>query len=316
MQDVIEQLDVHRGNGPEWEPTPRRLSPKLSESRVGVIGHLSSPVAETWFPQSSVDKGEIDNTGVHTATVCRVNGDLYTKGLDNNNNMSQCSDAMSRQSNTTLGETKDPNAQTQVLDIVNESKAGYSLISFVQCVHSSMPQSVPQADDEQRDWWQGVGRAQSASPTRRLSGFSSAPSRVRHLRSAKVSRACFLGFNSCTTHPRIRPLDWQFFGEWPLRCYAQNRGQLSSAVPCPIPLVPQTQCRSGETDHARKSVSARYRLSCECVERCHSDDSHQWVKPTSTTGAPWSREELALHGFISEVKGGIRSKRRPYVHTS
>ena len=49
--------------------------------------------------------------------------------------MSQYSDAMSRQSRTALGEAKVSNAQTRVLDTMNERKAGYSLIRFVQCVH-------------------------------------------------------------------------------------------------------------------------------------------------------------------------------------
>ena len=99
-----------------------------SESRRG-RQRSSQLLAESWCPQSSVDEGDIDNIGDHTATLCTVNGNLDT------NNMSQHSGVTSRQSNAALREAKDSNAQTQVLDIMNQSKAFCPLISFVQCVH-------------------------------------------------------------------------------------------------------------------------------------------------------------------------------------
>ena len=156
---------------------------------------IISAVRESWCPQSSVDEGDIDNIGDHTATLCTVNGNLDT------NNMSQHSGAMSRQSNAALREAKDSNAQTQVLDIMNQSKAFCPLISFVQCVHPS------RRSPSSNGWWAKGLVARSWKSIEHKSNektkcSASAPSRVRHVRSATVSRACVHGFNSCARHPR------------------------------------------------------------------------------------------------------------------
>merc|ERR1711971_779607 len=54
------------------------------------------------------------------------------KGLDKNN-MPRGGDVMVYKKDTTLGQTKEFNAQIQVLDIPNEIKKGYSPIGFVRC---------------------------------------------------------------------------------------------------------------------------------------------------------------------------------------
>ena len=71
---------------------------------IRVMAWASSIISagrKTRYLHSSVDKGDIDNKGVRSATVCRVNGDLHIKCLDKNN-MSQSCDAMLRQGDTTL----------------------------------------------------------------------------------------------------------------------------------------------------------------------------------------------------------------------
>jgi len=57
---------------------------------------------------------------------------LNIKGLDKNN-MPRSGDVMVYKKDTTLGQTKEFNAQIQVLDIPNEIKVGYSPIGFVRC---------------------------------------------------------------------------------------------------------------------------------------------------------------------------------------
>jgi len=57
---------------------------------------------------------------------------LNVKGLDKNN-MPRSGDVMVYKKDTTLGQTKEFNAQIQVLDIPNEIKVGYSPIGFVRC---------------------------------------------------------------------------------------------------------------------------------------------------------------------------------------
>merc|ERR1712136_98445 len=57
---------------------------------------------------------------------------LNIKGLDKNN-MPRSGDVMVYKKDTTLGQTREFNAQIQVLDIPNEIKVGYSPIGFVRC---------------------------------------------------------------------------------------------------------------------------------------------------------------------------------------
>merc|ERR1712224_949896 len=61
---------------------------------------------------------------------------LNIKGLDKNN-MPRTGDVMIYKKDTTLGQTKEFDAQTQVLDIPNEIKVGYSPIGFVRCGRSA-----------------------------------------------------------------------------------------------------------------------------------------------------------------------------------
>merc|ERR1712048_1326184 len=61
---------------------------------------------------------------------------LNIKGLDKNN-MPRGGDVMVYKEDTTLGQTKEFNAQIQVLDIPNEIKVGYSPIGFVRCGRSA-----------------------------------------------------------------------------------------------------------------------------------------------------------------------------------
>merc|ERR1711972_814146 len=61
---------------------------------------------------------------------------LNIKGLDKNN-MPRSGDVMVYKKDTTLGQTKEFNAQIQALDIPNEIKVGYSPIGFVRCGRSA-----------------------------------------------------------------------------------------------------------------------------------------------------------------------------------
>merc|ERR1712014_410212 len=61
---------------------------------------------------------------------------LNIKGLDKQN-MPRSGDVMVYKKDTTLGQTKEFNAQIQVLDIPNEIKTGYSPIGFVRCGRSA-----------------------------------------------------------------------------------------------------------------------------------------------------------------------------------
>jgi elongation factor 1-alpha len=61
---------------------------------------------------------------------------LNIKGLDKNN-MPRSGDVMVYKKDTTLGQTREFDAQIQVLDIPNEIKVGYSPIGFVRCGRSA-----------------------------------------------------------------------------------------------------------------------------------------------------------------------------------
>merc|ERR1719224_181945 len=61
---------------------------------------------------------------------------LNIKGLDKQN-MPRSGDVMVYKKDTTLGQTKEFDAQIQVLDIPNEIKVGHSPIGFVRCGRSA-----------------------------------------------------------------------------------------------------------------------------------------------------------------------------------
>merc|ERR1712008_633278 len=80
--------------------------------------------------------GKVFTVEMHHSRVDFANpGDnvgLNIKGLDKNN-MPRSGDVMVYKKDTTLGQTKEFDAQIQILDIPNEIKVGYSPIGFVRC---------------------------------------------------------------------------------------------------------------------------------------------------------------------------------------
>ena len=84
--------------------------------------------------------GKVFTVEMHHTRVDFANpGDnvgLNIKGLDKIN-MPRGGDVMVYKKDTTLGETKEFNAQIQVLDIPNEINTGYSPIGFVLCGRSA-----------------------------------------------------------------------------------------------------------------------------------------------------------------------------------
>merc|ERR1711937_311593 len=80
--------------------------------------------------------GKVFTVEMHHSRVELANpGDnvgLNIKGLVKEN-MPRSGDVMVYKKDTTLGQTKEFDAQIQVLDIPNEIKAGYSPIGFVRC---------------------------------------------------------------------------------------------------------------------------------------------------------------------------------------
>merc|ERR1711878_193411 len=84
--------------------------------------------------------GKVFTVEMHHSRVDFANpGDnvgLNIKGLDKNN-MPRSGDVMVYKKDTTLGQTREFDAQIQVLDIPNEIKVGYSPIGFVRCGRSA-----------------------------------------------------------------------------------------------------------------------------------------------------------------------------------
>jgi len=84
--------------------------------------------------------GKVFTVEMHHSRVDFANpGDnvgLNIKGLDKQN-MPRGGDVMVYKKDTTLGQTKEFNAQIQILDIPNEIKCGYSPIGFVRCGRSA-----------------------------------------------------------------------------------------------------------------------------------------------------------------------------------
>merc|ERR1719503_36891 len=85
---------------------------------------------------SNACTGKVFTVEMHHTRVDFANpGDnvgMNIKGLDKNN-MPRSGDVMVYKSDTSLGQTKEFDAQIQVLDIPNEIKVGYSPIGFVRC---------------------------------------------------------------------------------------------------------------------------------------------------------------------------------------
>merc|ERR1711868_44346 len=80
--------------------------------------------------------GKVFSVEMHHTRVDAANpGDnvgLNIKGLDKNN-MPRSGDVMVYKKDTALGQTREFDAQIQVLDTPNEIKVGYSPIGFVRC---------------------------------------------------------------------------------------------------------------------------------------------------------------------------------------
>merc|ERR1712129_461430 len=103
----------------------------------------SNPVRRLFLPThtgSNPCTGKVFMVEMHHQRVDFVNpGDnvgLNIKGLDKNN-MPRSGDVMVYKKDTTLGQTREFDAQIQVLDIPNEIKVGYSPIGFVRCGRSA-----------------------------------------------------------------------------------------------------------------------------------------------------------------------------------
>jgi len=110
----------------------------------GVGDVLAGRVEEVVFlpthTASNPCTGKVFTVEMHHSRVDFANpGDnvgLNIKGLDKQN-MPRGGDVMVYKKDTTLGQTKEFNAQIQILDIPNEIKCGYSPIGFVRCGRSA-----------------------------------------------------------------------------------------------------------------------------------------------------------------------------------
>merc|ERR1711862_855851 len=98
---------------------------------------ISAPMR---MPVSGIYKIKVFTVEMHHTRVDFANpGDnvgLNIKGLDKTN-MPRSGDVMVYKKDTTLGKTKEFDAQIQVLDIPGEIKVGYSPIGFVRCGRSA-----------------------------------------------------------------------------------------------------------------------------------------------------------------------------------
>merc|ERR1712037_329193 len=96
--------------------------------------------ATCWRAGSNPCTGKVFTVEMHHTRADFANpGDnvgLNIKGLDKNN-MPRGGDVMVYKKDTTLGQTREFDAQIQVLDIPNEIKVGYSPIGFVRCGRSA-----------------------------------------------------------------------------------------------------------------------------------------------------------------------------------
>ncbi|CAE7495822.1 unnamed protein product, partial [Symbiodinium sp. CCMP2456] len=104
--------------------------------RQGVVKPGEEVVFLPTHTASNPCTGKVFTVEMHHQRVDFANpGDnvgLNIKGLDKNN-MPRSGDVMVYKKDTTLGQTKEFDAQIQVLDIPNEIKVGYSPIGFVRC---------------------------------------------------------------------------------------------------------------------------------------------------------------------------------------
>merc|ERR1712160_211501 len=94
------------------------------------------PISAPTHTSSNPCTGKVFTVEMHHQRVDFANpGDnvgLNIKGLDKQN-MPRGGDVMVYKKDTTLGQTREFDAQIQVLDIPNEIKVGYSPIGFVRC---------------------------------------------------------------------------------------------------------------------------------------------------------------------------------------
>merc|ERR1711916_354058 len=113
---------------------------------------------------------------------------LNIKGLDKNN-MPRSGDVMVYKKDTTLGQTREFNAQIQVLDIPNEIKVGYSPIGFVRCGRAACRISALKWKMGRklavRNWRTPI----RSNPTRWPSAASS-PSSLLCATPSKIARVC------------------------------------------------------------------------------------------------------------------------------
>merc|ERR1711982_80137 len=126
------------------------LSPESIRSRAGdvlagrVEQGIVKPGEEVIFlpthTSSNPCTGKVFTVEMHHQRADFANpGDnvgLNIKGLGKEN-MPRSGDVMVYRKDTTLGQTKEFDAQVQILDIPNEIKVGYSPIGFVRCGRSA-----------------------------------------------------------------------------------------------------------------------------------------------------------------------------------
>merc|ERR1712196_716366 len=133
--------------------------------------------------------------GMHHQRVDFANpGDnvgLNIKGLDKNN-MPRGGDVMVYKKDTTLGQTKEFDAQIQVLDIPGEIKVGYSPIGFVRCGRSACRISGLKWKMGKETGGKKNGRSPLVEVERDGSMFlpATAAARMRQLQKLRGSFAC------------------------------------------------------------------------------------------------------------------------------
>merc|ERR1712187_90969 len=103
-----------------------------------IANEMKSMLVKVGWKKEFIEK-KSDNMGWWKGMDVANPGDnvgLNIKGLDKQN-MPRSGDVMVYKKDTTLGQTKEFDAQIQVLDIPNEIKVGYSPIGFVRCGRSA-----------------------------------------------------------------------------------------------------------------------------------------------------------------------------------
>merc|ERR1712064_102576 len=113
---------------------------------------------------------------------------LNIKGLDKQN-MPRSGDVMVYKKDTTLGQTKEFDAQIQVLDIPNETKVGYSPIGFVRCGRAACRISALKWKMGKETGGKKLEDPIRSNPTRWPSAASS-PSSLLCATPSKIARVC------------------------------------------------------------------------------------------------------------------------------